>query len=119
NVKIGAGHLGQRRLWTTTVRRIGNCSQRASGQPGSPAFVSRNRTPATCAEPFATTIDATTNRSGPGNHNQSGSAVGRTVQGNVSIRDHFNVAKTKWLESLAHAFAQLFSSCSCHANLCL
>src|SRR6185436_16557743 len=106
-MKVGTRSTGQGGDWSTAVRRMRNRAQCPPRNPGSAALVPGNRPPTSRAYAFAAPVNATANRPGTGDYDQSRLAFGGAVERNVCIADDHNFSNTQHLERITHAGTQL------------
>src|SRR5215213_1976819 len=116
-MEIGAGQFGKLSLWTTPIKRISNRAQSTTCKPRTATFISRNRPPTSRAKTPATRIDAAADRTGACDYDEPWRAIRRSIQCDVRVSNDLDLTDSERHQCLAHAFAQLASTCTGKPNL--
>jgi hypothetical protein len=96
---------------------VRNCAQCSTRNPCSSTFVPGNRSPPTGTYLFAPSINATTDRSGAGDDNQSGFTFGGPIECNVSISHHNDFPNAGAVKRFADTRPQLIPAGTRQSNL--
>jgi len=65
-------------------------------EPCAASFISRNRAPTARTKPFLPCVDATTDRSSSGDHDQARRAVSGAIQRDLRVGHHLDLPDTEW-----------------------